>query len=124
MEGLPGEPSRVLVVRQQLRELVAEHRDAARLEPDDRDAVADLVAQRLQDPLEVAPGEPEEAVVVQRPSAAEAGRAEDGRRNPASARTSTAARPTSRLEVVRERVRPEEHLAGQPAAGGRASKRS
>ena len=38
MERLPGEPLCVLVVRQQLRQLVAEDRDAARLEPDDRDA--------------------------------------------------------------------------------------
>ena len=44
VEGLLAEAPRVLVVRQHLRQLVLEDGDAARLDPDDRHARADLVA--------------------------------------------------------------------------------
>ena len=65
------EPLRVLVVRAAASELVLEDGDAARLDPDDRGARADLVAQRVEHALEVALGEVEEAVVVERPPAAD-----------------------------------------------------
>ena len=98
VEGLPREPLRVLVVGQQLRQLVAEDRDAARLEPDDRRAAPDLVAQGVEDPLEVAPGEAEEAVVVQRPAAAEAAAGGSVTRKPApsSSRRRRRRRPRAR----------------------------
>ena len=95
--------------------LVAEYRDAARLDPDHGDPLPDLVAERVEDPLEVAPCEAEEAVVVEWSAAAEAGGGKadveagcgehvEGRRSDLG------------LEVVRERVGPQDHLA---AGGGR-----
>src|SRR5439155_5400247 len=68
---LLAEPQRVLVVREQLSRLVLEDRRAARLDADDRDAGAQVVAQRADRPTQVALGEVEEAVVVQGPAAAE-----------------------------------------------------
>ena len=119
MERLPGEPLRVLVVRQQLRQLVAEDRDAARLEPDDRDPGADLAAHAFQHTLEVAAGQAEEAVVVERAAAAEVARRQ--RDAQAGAPRAPGRRGSDvRLEVVRERVGPEDDVA-PPAAGPRAS---
>src|SRR5262249_30055788 len=63
------QPLCVLVVRDELAELVLEDRDATRLEPDDRDALAVPLLQLLQVPAQVALGEVEEAVVVERPAA-------------------------------------------------------
>ena len=66
------EPLGVLVRREQVQQLVAEHRDAARLEADDRHARLDLGAQRVERSarsscLAVV----EHAEVVERPAAAE-----------------------------------------------------
>ena len=54
--GLLCEPRGVLVLRSHLAQLVLEHSDAARLRADDRRSGTDLVAQRLEDALEVARG--------------------------------------------------------------------
>src|SRR5205823_7815385 len=66
-----SEPLCVVVVREQLPKLVLEDGDAARLEPDDRDTLAVPLAQLLEAAPKVALGEVEEAVVVERPSAAD-----------------------------------------------------
>src|SRR5437773_10975180 len=71
MERLLAETLRVLVVGPQLQQLVAEDGDAARLDADERDAGADLLPQRGDRAFEVTAREPEEAVVVQRPPAAD-----------------------------------------------------
>src|SRR5204862_4179163 len=72
MERLLAEALRVLVVGQHLQQLVAEDGDAARLDADERDACADLLPEGGDRAFEVTACEPEEAVVVQRPSAADA----------------------------------------------------
>ena len=99
--------------REQLRQLVAEDGDAARLEPDDRHARADLVAQRVERSARGSGARgrgtrSRRAAVRSRGAPAAASR---GSRRAAS--TSTAAMPTSRLEVVRERVGPED-ARGRP----------
>ena len=86
------EPLRVVVVRQELPELVLEDGHAARLEPDDRDALAVPLAQLVEAAAEVALGQVEEAVVVQRPPAADVAL---GDRRPAS-RPPRAPRPRRR----------------------------
>src|SRR5207302_4329619 len=117
-ERLLAETLRVLVVGPQLQQLVAEDGDAARLDADERDAGADLLPQRGDRALEVTTCEPEEAVVVQRPPAAD----------PASRNLHVEAgvlelrdggHPDFGLEVVRERVGPEEDA---PAAGARLTR--
>ena len=65
------QPLRVLVVREQVEQLVAEDRDAARLEPDDRRAGFDLGPQRVEDLAQQRFRAVEHAVVVERPAAAE-----------------------------------------------------
>ena len=120
MKGLPREPSRVLVVRHQLRELVAEYRDAARLNSDHGYPLPDLVAERVENPLEVAPCEAEEAVVVEgRPQQRPAGGTLTWK--PAAASTSRAAVPTWGSKWL---VNVSGHrITSRPAgAGGRASK--
>jgi len=67
----PGQARRVIVVGQEAAELGLERRDAARLDVDERDARADLVAELVEDPPEVAPREVEHPVVVQRAAAAQ-----------------------------------------------------
>ena len=122
-ERLFGESLGVFVVGQHVCELVAEHVDAAGFEADDVDPGADLRTQPLEDLLEVAAGEFEHAEVVQRTSAAER----------ASGELDGASRGFEhlhgrfgdiRLEVVCERVGPQDHpppragcdvTAGKPA---------
>src|SRR6478752_7083978 len=71
------EPLRVLVVREELPELVLEHGDAARLEPDDRDPLAVPLAQLVEAAPEVALGQVEEAVVVEGPPTADVALGDD-----------------------------------------------
>ena len=89
------EPLRVVVVRQELPELVLEHGHAARLEPDDRDPLAVPLAQLVEAAPEVALGQVEEAVVVQRPPAADVALGDRSTCQPAASSASTAATPTS-----------------------------
>ena len=70
-EHLAREPHRILVVRQQVAELVAERRYAARLQPDDRNAGADRLAHRREDPMPAALRAIEESEIVERPATAE-----------------------------------------------------
>src|SRR5699024_1340237 len=99
VEALAGEAPGVFIVRHQLQELVPEHGHAARLEPDDRRPRSDLVAESLEDPLEVAAGSREEAVVVERPAAAESGRGE-GDLEPGGGEDPGGRKADVRLEVL------------------------
>ena len=89
-------------------QLVAEDRDAARLEPDHRRAAFDLAAQDVEDLAQLELRQVEHSVVVQRPSAAEplllhrnlpAGVFQDFDRRAAH----------FRMEEIVEGVRPEDH---------------
>ena len=68
--GLTSEPLRVLVIGQHILELIAEYRQAARLQTDQRDPGTDRGTERLYDLNELAFGEIEHAVIVKRPAAA------------------------------------------------------
>src|SRR5262249_28587695 len=117
VERLLPEPERVLVVREEAPELVAERRDAARLEADDGRAGADVVAERVEDLPQVTLREAEHAAVVDRPPAAQGpGRHRD---RPARGleRLDRRARDLG-MELVVERVGPEDH-ATAPARGAR-----
>ena len=119
-EGLIVEALCVLVVREERDQLVAEDRETARLDADDRDAGRDLGAQRAEDLAELARGEIEHAPVVERTPAAEGARRQ---RDRASRRLEHLDRrlPDLGVEVVRERVRPEEHPT--PAVAARRAAR-
>jgi hypothetical protein len=106
VERLLRQPLGVLVEGQQLGQLVLEDGDATRLDPDHWHPGADLLAQVLDHPLRVAPGEMEHPVVVQRPSAAEVQLRNDDVEAGLLERLHRR-EPDLRLEVVRERVRPE-----------------
>src|SRR5207248_5937161 len=93
--------------RPQLDELVLEDGGAARLDPDDWRAGADVVAQGAEDLPQVRLGEVEHPVVVERPSAAEVARRDDDVEGGLLERLD-GGDPDLGLEVVRERVGPED----------------
>ena len=66
-----GQPTGVVIVGQDLRELVAENGQAARFHPDDGGPGADVGAQRIEDLVQVPLGHVQEAVVVERAAAAD-----------------------------------------------------
>ena len=107
MERLLRETLRVWIVRQHLRQLVAEHRDAARLDADDRHAGPDRAPQDTKRSLEVAAGEAQEAVVVERAPAADVPARHDHAKTGVLEHLNGRG-PDLRLEVVREGVRPED----------------
>src|SRR5690606_26627961 len=114
---LRAEPLRIRVVGEQLVELVPEDGDAARLEPHDRCAGADLRPEYVDDAAELVSGQVQHAEVVERAAAAE----ERPRHADAEAGTLEhvhCRRGDLRVEVVVERVRPEDDLG--PAADPRA----
>ena len=108
------EPRGVVVVREQLSELLLEDCDAARLQADDGDVLAIPLAQPVEVPPQVALGEVEEAVVVQRPAAADVPLRDDDLPSRVLYRLDRR-HADVRVEVVVERVRVEDDLA--PAAG-------
>ena len=69
--GRLAQTARVLVAGEEVRQLVAEHRRAARLEHDDRQAFVQLRLERLHRLAQQLFGHAEEAPVVERASAAE-----------------------------------------------------
>lgn len=109
--GLRGEADGVLVVRQHVDELVAEHRGAARLERDERHPVLDVLAQRVEDLVQEALGEAQHPVVVERATAAQGlARQLDA---PAGGLEHLDRRAADRgIEVVGERVGPQDHPRG------------
>src|ERR1051325_4042035 len=68
---LPGKTLRLLIVRQQVRQLLAEHGDARRLETDDRRAGADVRIERAEDALQISLPRVEQAELVERAAATE-----------------------------------------------------
>jgi hypothetical protein len=70
-ECLALQPLGVLIVRQHVRQLVAEHGPAAGLERDHGGAGVDLLSQAVEHALQQASRQGEHPVVVQRPAAAE-----------------------------------------------------
>ena len=116
---LRAEPLCVFIVRQHVLHLVAEHRRAARLEDDDGDARADLVADRVDHAEEHLLRERQEAVVVQRPPAADGTPRDDhleARRLEQLHRRNRGLR----MKVVVERVGPQKNGA-TGATGARAN---
>src|SRR5437773_12397220 len=71
MKALLFQAARLLIARQQITQLVAKHRDAARLQAHDRRPGVDLFAQLAKDSREQPSRAPEKSIVVERPSAAE-----------------------------------------------------
>ena len=120
---LGREAAGVIVAVEEVRRLVAKDRDARRLEADDRRPGPDLVAELREDGLQEMLRLSQVAPVVERPATAQralrdddlaAGRLEDLDRGLGNLR----------MEVVVERVDPEDHpvarrLAGSNRAGGR-----
>ena len=114
---LLAEPLRVLVIRPQLHELVLEDGDAARFYTDDGRAGANVVAQPVEHVAEIRLGQVEHPVVIERPAAAEVSTRDDNVKAGLLQRLDRRD-PDLGLEVVRERVGPEDH-APTPAVGRR-----
>src|SRR5439155_3295624 len=62
---------RILIIREQVHELVAEHREAARFEDDDRRARLEVRPQLVEDVAQEALGRQKKTVIVERTTAAE-----------------------------------------------------
>ena len=119
VEAVRGEPGGVVVVREHLRQLVLEDREAARLHAHDRRARADVVAQHVQRLAQVALGQVEKAVVVERPAATDVPLGQDhvpaGRLERLHAGNADIG-----VEVVVEGVGPEHHPWSARVAGAAA----
>jgi len=70
-ERLLLQPQRVVIAREQVAQLIAEHDQAAGLHADQWDAGADLGPQGVEDLPQLTLGQPQHAVVVQRAAAAQ-----------------------------------------------------
>jgi len=106
-ERLAAQALRILILRKEIGQLVAEDGDAARLEPDDRRAGADVVPQGVEDLAELAPCEAEHAEVVERAAAAERLRG-NGNVIAGGLQDLDGRLRRLRMEIVVEGVRPEQ----------------
>ena len=124
MNVWPLQPLGVLVHREEVRQLVAEDGHAARLEPDDGHARLDLGPQRVEDLAQQSLGRVEHAEVVERPAAAER-RPRDDHVEAGVLEHLDGRLGGLRVEVVVERVGPEDHrrppaVARRPPAPNQA----
>ena len=110
---------RLLVLREQVSQLVAEHSEAARLEDDNRRSGLEMWPERVQDVAQLTLRPIEKAVVVQRPAAAQGTRRQHDVAAGSFEHLGCCDR-SLRPEVVVEGVRPEYYAAKLPRSGARA----
>lgn len=101
-------------VGQEIRQLVTKDRDAAWLQADDGNAGRNLASERLQNRLQPAAGTAQQAVVVERPAAAERGARNLHREACAFEHLHRRAQRAG-MKVIVEGVGPEDHA--RPAVG-------